>query len=281
VSAAGYALAREVLVATYDDSAGELRASAATAAERTLVRGEAPVSAMRVSLVNRASVAVRMHLSARPAEPTLCKSGLASSLTRRYSNMEGEHRVTRIREHRVRYSKAVLVAIGSMNPVKINSARRAFELTWPDESWVFTGRTVESGVSRQPLTDAETIKGARNRSIAALEQLGADYGVGIEGGLQRTGDKWFAGVWVAVIDKQGKEGVGGALKVTVPTNVMQLVQGGLELGEACDQAFNTRNSKQNEGIFGLVTNGLLSRTIVSTEAVIAALAAFRLLPSEK
>ena len=183
--------------------------------------------------------------------------------------------------HRIRYSKAMLVAIGSRNPVKINSARRAFELTWPDESWVFAGHAAESGVSRQPLTDAETINGARNRSLAALEQLGADYGVGIEGGLQRTGDRWFAGVWVAVIDKQGKEGVGGALKVTVPTSVMRLVHGGLELGEACDQAFNRSNSKQHEGIFGLLTNGLLSRTIVSTEAVIAALTAFRPLPNEK
>lgn len=175
----------------------------------------------------------------------------------------------------------MLVAIGSMNPVKINSARQAFELTWPDESWVFAGRTAESGVPRQPLTDAETIKGARNRSIAALEQLGADYGVGIEGGLQRTTDKWFAGVWVVVIDKQGQEGVGAALKVAVPSNVMRLVHGGLELGEACDLAFDRRNSKQHEGVFGLLTNGLLSRTIVSTEAVIAALAAFLPLPNEK
>jgi len=183
--------------------------------------------------------------------------------------------------HRVRYGKAMLVAIGSMNPVKINSARQAFELTWPDEPWVFAGCAAESGVRRQPLTDAETIKGARNRSIAAIEQLGADYGVGIEGGLQRTVDRWFAGVWVVVVDKQGQEGVGAALKVAVPSNVMRLVHAGLELGEACDQAFDRRNSKQHEGVFGLLTNGLLSRTIVSTEAVIAALAAFLPLPNEK
>ena len=114
-----------------------------------------------------------------------------------------------------------------------------------------------------------------------MASLGADYGVGIEGGLQRTTDKWFAGVWVVVIDKQGQEGVGAALKVAVPSNVMRLVPGGLELGEACDLVFDRRNSKQYEGAFGLLTNGLLSRTIVSTEAVIAALAAFLPLPNEK
>jgi Protein of unknown function DUF84 len=110
----------------------------------------------------------------------------------------------------------------ALDEVTVGSAGgQAFELTWPDELRVFAGRTAESGAPRQPLTDAETIKGARNRSIAALEQLGADYGVGIEGGLQRTTDKWFAGVWVVIIDKQGQEGVGAALKVAVTSNVMR------------------------------------------------------------
>src|SRR4051794_36567299 len=107
----------------------------------------------------------------------------------------------------------MLVAVGSLNPVKMSSANLAFERTWPDEAWFLKGCAVESGVSPQPLTDAETIEGARNRAAAALDHLEGDYGVGIEGGLQQVVGTWFAGVWAVVLDKRGREGIGAALKI--------------------------------------------------------------------
>ncbi|MEO7963075.1 MAG: DUF84 family protein, partial [Gemmatimonadaceae bacterium] len=42
---------------------------------------------------------------------------------------------------------------------------------------------VPSGVPDQPWGDDETIRGARNRTVAARVALDADLGVGIEGGV--------------------------------------------------------------------------------------------------
>jgi inosine/xanthosine triphosphatase len=168
----------------------------------------------------------------------------------------------------------MIVAVGSTNPVKIHSVTLAFNRVWPTERWVIEKCAVESGVSSQPLVDNETIEGARNRAVSALEYVKADFGVGVEGGLQQTDDRWFASVWVVVANKHGEEGIGAALKVAVPPKIMLLVHEGLELGEACDRIFEKQNSKQGEGIFGLLTNGQISRISVSTDAVIAALASF-------
>lgn len=53
------------------------------------------------------------------------------------------------------------VAVGSLNPVKIEGTRAAFEALWPEEQWDVEGVNVNSGVSDQPMSDGESIKGAR------------------------------------------------------------------------------------------------------------------------
>lgn len=168
----------------------------------------------------------------------------------------------------------MIVAVGSTNPVKIQSVSLAFNHVWPNVTWDMRGCAVASGVSSQPLTDDEAIEGARNRATAAITQLGSSYGVGVEGGLQQTSGRWFAGVWVVAVDTQGKEGVGAAVKIAIPTEVMRLVEGGLELGDACDHVYKRKDSRLHEGVFGILTNGKISRMTVTRDATVSALSAF-------
>lgn len=168
----------------------------------------------------------------------------------------------------------IKVAIGSKNPVKINAVKEAFRLVWPEKRFTFEAIELPSGVSDQPMSDEESIIGARNRAKRSREILSAEYGVGIEGGMQKIGNKWWDCGVIVVQRKDGKEGTASSIRMEVPTKILNLIMQGMELGKACDLIFNKKNSKQNMGHFGLMTNGVISRQQGYRDGVIAALAVF-------
>lgn len=166
------------------------------------------------------------------------------------------------------------IAVGSKNPVKIEAVERAFRALWPDEAWEVTGVSVPSGVSDQPMSDEESIRGARNRARLAQETLAADYGVGLEGGLHQIGEHHFDCGWAVVVNQEGLEGVGSTLRMLTPPPVMKLIQGGMELGTANDTIFGLQNSKQAAGHFGIMTKNVITRSDGYRDGVISALARF-------
>lgn len=166
------------------------------------------------------------------------------------------------------------VAVGSTNPVKIGAARLAFETLWPEQEWEVTGVPAASGISNQPMSDEESIVGARNRAREALAAVDAMYGVGLEGGLQQVGKYWFDSGWVVVVDRSGREGVASTIKLPAPASVMALIREGIELGEVCDLLFQKENSKHGDGYFGLMTHNAITRERGYADGVIAALARF-------
>ncbi len=166
------------------------------------------------------------------------------------------------------------IVIGSTNPVKIEAVRLAFEKVWPEKTWGVTGVNVPSGVSVQPMSDAESIVGARNRAKSAQNKLDTDYGVGIEGGIEKIGEHWFDCGWIVVIDKNGQEGIGSSLRLMVPPSMVQSIQAGKELGDVIDEVFGRKNARQAEGHFGLMTKGAVTRTSGYVDGIIAALSRF-------
>jgi inosine/xanthosine triphosphatase len=168
----------------------------------------------------------------------------------------------------------MIVAVGSLNPVKIEATRLAFVALWPGQILDVHGYEVSSSVAAQPMTDAEAICGARNRAIHAIALAGCDYGVGIEGGLQQTEGSWFNSGWAAVVDRGGREGAGSSLRMQVPLALMKLVLAGQELGEACDLVFGRTDAKRAEGFIGLMSGNAIHRTGALCDAVIAALTPF-------
>jgi inosine/xanthosine triphosphatase len=168
----------------------------------------------------------------------------------------------------------VRVAVGSLNPVKIAAARAGFDAVWPEAMHVVDACDVPSGVSDQPMSNAESILGARNRANRARALAGSDYGVGIESGLECIDGTWFSTGWVVIVDAVGREGISSSMFRPVPLPSMALVRQGLELGHANDRVFGKSNSKQATGLVGLLTNDLLTRGGVFRDAVISALAMF-------
>jgi inosine/xanthosine triphosphatase len=150
------------------------------------------------------------------------------------------------------------VAVGSANPVKVGAARAVMARLAADVE--VTGVSVPSGVPDQPWGDEETIRGALARARAARASLDADVGIGIEGGVVEGADGTVRTcAWAAAVTRDGLEGVGGSLVMTLPARVAALVRGGTELGHAMDALTGTHNVKQGAGAVGILTHGLVTR----------------------
>jgi inosine/xanthosine triphosphatase len=166
------------------------------------------------------------------------------------------------------------IAIGTKNPAKIKAVEIGFTTIWPNETFEFMGLEVESGVPAQPMSDAESIQGARNRARKAQEELGADYGVGLEGGLQEIAGLWFDCGWCVIVNEASEEGIASSAKIPVPEKMMQHIREGEELGQVLQRFTDIENIKQKEGHFGIMTDNAITRTDGYVHGVILALSRF-------
>jgi inosine/xanthosine triphosphatase len=176
----------------------------------------------------------------------------------------------------------VVIVVGSTNPVKLESARNAFQQIFSGKTINVHGLNVPSGVSIQPLGDAETQQGATQRAKSAYDlyhqnhSVYPDFSVGLEGGIQRVHSDvadFDCFAWAAIFD--GKRiGTARSASFLLPRQIGELLNSGLELGEADDAVFGTTNSKQKQGTIGQLTNGLISRTQYYEPIVILAYVPF-------
>lgn len=168
------------------------------------------------------------------------------------------------------------ILVGSKNPVKIDSVKEAFA-NYFDEIEV-VGVEVDPEVSIQPIND-ETFTGAKNRALKLKvlndsENLGAEYFVGIEGGITKQFDKWFAFGCMCVVDKEGRIGFGTSPHFELPKAVVEKLLSGIELGEVMDNIMSQQNTKQKNGAIGFFTNGVMNRKELYMEGLKVAVIPF-------
>ncbi len=165
------------------------------------------------------------------------------------------------------------IAVGSGNPVKIGAVRAILAPLAPNAS--IEGVVVASTVPDQPFGDDETIRGALARATAARAALGADLGVGIEGGVVAHADgSMRTCAWAAIVDGNGRSGVGGSLAMTLPSEVARMIRDGIELGHAMDRLVGAHDTKRGAGAVGILTAGLVDRQRAYEVLVSYALAPF-------
>lgn len=145
------------------------------------------------------------------------------------------------------------VIVGSKNAAKVAAVQQGVGLYWPGVT--VRGEDVASGVSNQPLGHEETLTGALNRARAA-KALGADLGVGLEGGVVEIHGTPVMMGYVAVTD--------GQREVVVPTNGTPLPQSwgkaladGAELRPYVIEAGLPYDYAT--GVIGTLTNGKVRR----------------------
>lgn len=155
------------------------------------------------------------------------------------------------------------VAVGSKNPAKINAVKGAF-MEYPYEIVTIDA---ESGVSDQPMSDEETIKGAVNRAIQAAERAEADIGIGLEGGVQQTPYGLMLCNWGALAVKGMEPIVAGGARIPLPEEVASQLLMGAELGPVMDEYAKKQNVRKNEGAVGIFTNGQINRSEMFTHVM--------------
>jgi inosine/xanthosine triphosphatase len=154
---------------------------------------------------------------------------------------------------------ATRVVVGSRNPVKIAAVRAVIErLT---TAFDVDGVSVSSGVPDQPWGDEQTIAGARARARSALTvDATAVLAVGLEGGVVDVdGVAVRSCAWCVVVDRAGREGVGGSLAMPLPPAAASALRRGEELGPLMDRLADRSGTKHGPGAVGLLTNGLIDR----------------------
>ena len=167
------------------------------------------------------------------------------------------------------------IVVASTNPVKMAATQRGFRRMFPGLAFQFAAVDAPSGVRDQPLTSAETLQGAMQRTQAARERLPeAAYWVGIEGGVETDAYGISAFAWIVIrsSDAMGQSRTG---TFYLPPPVAELLRRGKELGEAGDIVFGAVDSKRSGGAIGLLSGQALDRTALYEQAVILALAPFK------
>lgn len=167
------------------------------------------------------------------------------------------------------------VYIGSRNPVKIECTRLAFEQVFgSNPTFTFVGKSSFSGVSDQPMTNHETLLGAKNRAEKLKKEYpDGNYYVGIEGGIQKVANQMEAFAWVVIMNEH-QVGKSQTSTFQLPPKIVTLIDEGVELGHADDIVFNRQNSKQGNGAVGLLTDNIIDRIEYYRHAVILALIPF-------
>jgi inosine/xanthosine triphosphatase len=148
----------------------------------------------------------------------------------------------------------MIVRVGSTSPMKLRAARKAFATFFKRAKVV--GVEVPSGVSPQPLSFGEVVKGARERARRAFRDC--DYSVGIEAGVFRIASVSSRPFQITMAcDFDGaREGLGSGPFFELPP------------------AFLKQIVRSDEGSVARVTKGKVTREAVTADAIVMALAPF-------
>lgn len=135
-----------------------------------------------------------------------------------------------------------------------------------------------SGVPAQPIGD-DTWTGARNRALALVErnrveQLGATYCVGLEGGIAQLAGRWYTFGVVCIADEAGACGFGVSPMFELPQSIVDRLFAGEELGHVIDDLSGDHNTKQKGGAIAYMTQGRIGRRELYSQGVVMALVPF-------
>ncbi len=148
----------------------------------------------------------------------------------------------------------MIVRVGTANPMKLRAAGKAFAKFFGKVKVV--GVDVPSGVSPQPISFGEIVRGARERARAAFRDC--DYSVGIEAGVFKVGPvsaRPFQ-ITMACVFNGTREALGSGPFYEVPPSLVREVV------------------RSDRGSVAKVTRGKVTREQVTVAAIVMALAPF-------
>ena len=158
------------------------------------------------------------------------------------------------------------IAVGSLNPVKVQAVRNVMEKIYGEVR--ITAVDVQGDVPQQPFGD-ETRLGAENRSRNALGSH--DLSVGIEAGVFEFPDGLYDIQHCAVTDRDGRTTYGQGSGFRYPDDIAGLVRDGMTVGDAVRRLYGNNGIGKRQGAVGMLSKGLLDRLGLTEQSVTAAM----------
>ena len=159
------------------------------------------------------------------------------------------------------------VAVGSLNPVKVNAVRNVFGRFY--ENVEVEPRKVATGVPAQPF-GSDTVKGAIARAKRAFKGGNCNYGVGIEAGLSDVEGYILDVQFCAIYDLETTTlGCGSGFQY--PPAVIAEVLAGREVGDVMSELAGIEGLGKKMGAIGYLSHGALDRTQLTEQSVLMAL----------
>ncbi|MEM2891456.1 MAG: inosine/xanthosine triphosphatase [Thermoplasmata archaeon] len=169
-----------------------------------------------------------------------------------------------------RLLRALKVAVGSTNQVKVDAVRNVFAQAFGLVEVVSVKPSDSS--DKQPMEDG-VVEGAIRRARFALEDAGADYGVGVEAGLfyNRFLGRYLDVQYCAVVDASGRLTVGHGPGFEYPPSVIDSVLKGRTVGDTMSDITGIEDIGHKQGSIGYLSDGMIDRTRLTEIAVLMAL----------
>jgi inosine/xanthosine triphosphatase len=165
-----------------------------------------------------------------------------------------------------RMLRPIRVHVGSDNPVKLQAVTNVLARVYGDVE--VTGHRVTVNVPSEPWGE-DVERGAVERARKSLGN--ADFGIGVEAGIfERKGDLYDV-QFCAVVDKMNRVTVGHGSGFKYPPKVSELLHKGTTVGDAFKQLFDQEKSGRGNGAIGFLTHGMLKRSELTEQAVMAAM----------
>jgi inosine/xanthosine triphosphatase len=181
----------------------------------------------------------------------------------------------------------IQIAVGSTRRPKLTAVNEAIRdfgaVLAPGGEFEVIGVEVDSGVGHTPANRMELMQGARQRAevlvrVAREKSEKWQYFVGLEGGLdviqQEGRRRVFLESWAYVSDgRNGHYGRSGGVEIPEAL-AHEVLENGVELSAAIDRFAGAVGIRDGQGAWGVLSNGLISRTEAFRVAVVAAFAPF-------
>ncbi len=137
----------------------------------------------------------------------------------------------------------------------------------------------DSEVSSKPI-GIEIIRGAENRNKNALKyalenNINFDYLCSIEGGytIDEMGH-YFITTYSVIENNKRKLSTGQAVGLRIRKDTFDYIKSGKSLNKLIEKISNKKANKENEGVTGFLSNGLISRDKMEKDSIIMAFIPF-------
>lgn len=150
------------------------------------------------------------------------------------------------------------IYVATFNMAKLNAVKEAFDeiIDYKDNYDIMPCKG-ESGVSKQPKTDEETLQGAINRAQNINYRDG--FRIGLEGGVTLQNDRLLLINYGALIDPEGHLYTAGGARIELPLEMVSpIYDEGVELGDIMESYKS--ETRSHEGAIGIFTDGYVSRS---------------------